>query len=105
MNFRKIKKFTFALALALGFAGASGLSSLPTIQAQVQPHHQHKMQPRPVIMERIERNAFREGFRSGSMDARRGLRRNPWRHQGYRMGDRLQRRDFRLGYERGFRRG
>jgi hypothetical protein len=113
MNLSKIKNFTFALTLALVFAGASGLSSLPTIQAQVQPRPQHReqiqhreqMHPRKVIMERIEQNAFREGFRSGWADARRGLRPNPWRHQGYRMGDRLQRRDFRVGYNRGFRRG
>jgi hypothetical protein len=98
MNFKKIKKFTFALTLALGLASASSLSSLPTVQAQVQP-----MQPKKVST--MERSAFREGFRSGWADARRGMRPNPWRHQGYRMGDRLQRRDFRMGYERGFRRG
>ena len=111
MNFRKIKKFTFALTLALGVAGAFGLSSLPTIQAQAPPRPQdrdrERIQPQrvPVIMERMERNAFREGVRSGVLDARRGLRPNLWRHQGYRLGNSLQRRDFRMGYWRGFRRG
>jgi hypothetical protein len=96
MNFRKIKKFTFTMTLALGFAGALGLSSLSAVQAQ-------RMEPQKVSTMQ-QRTAFREGFRSGVMDARRGLRPNPSRHQGFRMGDRLQRRDFRMGYERGFRR-
>jgi hypothetical protein len=43
MDFRKIKKITFALTLALGFAGAPGLSSLFTVQAQ---------EPRPQEMRR-----------------------------------------------------
>jgi hypothetical protein len=107
MDFKKIKKFTFALTLALGFVGAPGLSSLTTVQAQDRPRSQQRERDR---MERqrifiMERGAFREGFRRGWADARRGLRPNPRRHRMYRMGDRLQRRDFRMGYERGFRRG
>jgi hypothetical protein len=107
MNFKKIKKFTFALTLALSFAGAPGLSSLSTVQAQDRPRSQQRERDR---MEReriliIERGAFREGFRRGWADARRGLRPNPRRHRIYHMGDRFQRRDFRMGYERGFRRG
>jgi hypothetical protein len=106
MNFKKIKKFTFALTLALGFAGAPVLSSLPTAQAQGRPRSQQRGRDR---MERqriliIERGAFHEGFRRGWDDARRGLRPNPRRYRMYRRGDRLQRRDFRMGYERGFRR-
>ena len=102
MNFRKIKKFTFAMTLALGFAGALGLSNLSAVQAQrMEP--QRRMEPQKVSTMQ-QRTAFREGFRSGAMDARRGLRPNPTRHQGYRMGDRLQRRDFRMGYQRGFHR-
>jgi hypothetical protein len=101
MNFSKIKKFTFAMTLALGLAGALGVSSLAAVQAQrMEPR---RMEPRKVSTMQ-QRSAFREGFHSGAMDARRGLRPNPNRHQGFRMGDRLQRRDFRMGYERGFRR-
>src|SRR5215813_9527036 len=96
MNFSKIKKLTFAMTLALGLAGALGLSNLSAVQAQ-------RMEPRKVSTMQ-QRSAFREGFRSGAWDARRGLRPNPTRHQGYRMGDRLQRRDFRMGYQRGIRR-
>lgn len=116
MNFKKIKKFTFALTLALGFAGAPGLSSLSTVQAQDRPRSQQReldrMERQKELdrMERqrifiMERGAFREGFRRGWDDARRGLRPNPRRHRMYHMGDRFQRRDFRMGYERGFRRG
>jgi hypothetical protein len=105
MNFKKIKKFTFALSLALGFAGAPGLSSLSTVQAQDQLLSQRRERDR---MERqrfiMERGAFREGFRRGLADARRGLRPNPRRHRIYHMGDRFERRDFRMGYVRGFRR-
>jgi hypothetical protein len=107
MNFKKIKKFTFALTLALGFAGAPGLSSLSTVQAQDRPRSQQRERDR-MEKQRIfimERSAFREGFRRGWADARRGLRPNPRRHRMYHMGDRFQRRDFRMGYERGFRRG
>ena len=107
MNFNKIKKFTFALTLALGFAGAPGLSSLPTVQAQDRPHSQQRERDR-MEAQRIfimERGAFRERLRRGWADARRGLRPNPQRHRMYHMGDRFQRRDFRMGYERGFRRG
>src|SRR5262245_9141862 len=111
MSFMKIKKFTYALILTLGFVGASGLSSLPTVQAQVQPRPQERERQRMELrrvaeMERARtgRTAFREGYRSGWADARRGWRPNPARHQGYRIGNQLQRRDFRMGYMRGFRR-
>ena len=106
MNFKKIKKFTFALTLALGFAGAPVLSSLTTVQAQDRPRSQQRerdrMETQKIFI--MERGAFREGFRSGWADARRGLRPNPRRHRMYHMGDRFQRRDFRMGYQRGFRR-
>ena len=83
MNFKKIKKFTFALTLALGFAGAPVLSSLTTVQAQDRPRSQHRERDRMetqkiFIMERV---AFREGFRRGWADARRGLRPNPGRRR------------------------
>ncbi len=107
MNFNKIKKFTFALIIALGFAGAPGLSSLSTVQAQDRSRSQQRewdrMQGQRIYI--MERRAFQEGFRRGWADARRGLRPNPRRHRMYHMGDRFQRRDFRMGYERGFRRG
>ena len=107
MNFKKIKKFTFALTLALGFAGAPGLLSLPTVQAQNRPRSQQRerdrMETQKIFI--MERGAFNEGFRRGWADARRGLRPNPRRHRMYHMGDRFQRRDFRMGYEQGFRRG
>lgn len=105
MYISKIKKITLALTLALGFAGAPGLSSLSTVQAQRQTRPQEMRREqleRRVLME--ERSAFRMGFRRGWADSRRGWRPNPSRHQAYRMGDRLQRRDFRMGYARGFRR-
>jgi hypothetical protein len=104
MNFRKIKKITFALTLALGFTGAPGLSTLSTVQAQ-EPRRQEMRREqleKRVLME--ERSAFREGWRRGFADSRRGWRPDPSRHQAYRMGNRLQRRDFRMGYARGFRR-
>jgi hypothetical protein len=107
MNFTKIKKFTFALTLALGFVGASGLS---TIQAQVEPqprpHEKGRehMQPEKVLtME--EREAFRTGFRLGQADARAGRRFDYNKSRHYRMGDREYREDFRKGYVRGYRRG
>ena|SRR5215813_2090033 len=104
MDFRKIKKITFLLTLALGFAGAPGLSSLFTVQAQEpRPQEMRREQlEKRVFME--ERSSFREGFRRGWADARRGWRPDPSRHAAYRIGDRLQRRDFRMGYARGFRR-
>src|SRR5262245_12200759 len=102
MNFRKIKKITFALTLALGFTGAPGLSSLSTVQAQEPRQMSREQLERRVLME--ERSAFREGWRRGWADSRRGWRPNPSRHQAYRMGNRLQRKDFRMGYARGFRR-
>src|SRR5262245_28540885 len=106
MNLNRIKKFAFALTLALTFAGAPGLSSLPTVQAQDQRSRQRKrerMEEQRLFI--MERGAFQAGFRRGWDDARRGLRPNPRRHRMYQMGDRFQRREFRIGYERGFRRG
>ena len=104
MDFRKFKKITFMLTLALGFVGVFGLSSLSTVLAQPPRHQEMRRQEleRRVIME--ERSAFREGWRRGWADSRRGWRPNPSRHQAYRMGNNLQRRDFRMGYARGFRR-
>jgi hypothetical protein len=93
MNFGKIKKFTFALTLALGFVCAPGLSSLSTAQAQ---------QPRGRMS--MERTAFREGFRQGQMDAR-ARRRFDYSSRFYRHVNRNYRDDFRRGYKQGFRRG
>jgi hypothetical protein len=104
MDFRKIKKITFALTLALGFAGAPGLSSLSTVLAQ-QPRTQERGREqleRRVSME--ERSAFREGYRKGWQDSRAGRNFNYNRSRLYKMGDREFREMFRRGYTRGFRR-
>jgi hypothetical protein len=93
MNFGKIKKFTFALILALGFVCAPGLSSLSTVQAQ---HSRGKTS--------MEQTAFREGFRQGQDDAR-ARRRFDYSSRYYRNVNRNYRDDFRRGYTKGFRRG
>jgi len=104
MDFRKIKKITFALAIALGFTGAPGLSSLSTVQAQEpRPHQKGREQlERRVTME--ERSAFRDGYRKGWQDSSAGRSFNYNRSRLYRMGDREYRDMFRRGYTRGFRR-
>jgi hypothetical protein len=104
MNFREIKKFTFALTLALSFTGAPGLSSLSTIQAQEpRPQERDREQlEKRVTME--ERSAFREGYRKGWQDSRAGRRFDYNKSRLYRMGDREYREMFRRGYARGFRR-
>jgi hypothetical protein len=103
MDFRKIKKITFALALALSFTGVPGLLSLSTMQAQ-QPRHQQRgrEQLEKVTME--ERGAFRDGYRKGWQDSRAGRRYNYSRSRLYNMGDREYREMFRRGYARGYRR-
>ena len=103
MDFRKIKKFTFALTLALGFTGAPGLSNLSTVQAQ-EPRTQQRgrEQLEKVTME--ERSAFREGYRKGWQDSRAGRSFKYNRSRLYNMGDREYRDMFRRGYTRGFRR-
>jgi hypothetical protein len=103
MDFRKIKKFTFALALALSFMGAPGLLSLSTVQAQ-EPHPKQmgRGQLEKVTME--ERSAFREGYRKGWQDSRAGRKYNYGRSRLYNMGDREYRDMFRRGYARGYRR-
>ena len=103
MDFRKIKKITFALALALGFTGAPGLLSLSTIQAQEpRPQQRGREQLEKVTME--ERGAFRDGYRKGWQDSRAGRRFNYNRSRLYNMGDREYREMFRRGYARGYRR-
>jgi hypothetical protein len=103
MDFRKIKKITFALTLALGFAGAPGLSSLFTVQAQEpRPQEMRREQLERVSME--ERTAFREGYRKGWQDSRAGRRFDYSKSRLYRMGDRDYREMFRKGYARGFHR-
>ena len=105
MNFSKIKKFTFALTLALGFAGALGLSSMPIVQAQQpqpRPQERGREQLRPVTME--ERSAFREGYRRGWEDSRARRSFDYNRSRLYRMGDREYRDLFQRGYLRGYRR-
>src|SRR5262249_48404302 len=114
MDFRKIKKITFALTLALGFAGAPGLSSFSTVQAQepqTQPRgrEQHpRTQPRGrEQLERVtmeERSAFRDGYRRGLEDSRTGRRFNYSTSRLYQIGDHEYREMFRQGYTRGFRR-
>jgi len=103
MDLRKIKKITFALALALSFTGAPGLLSLSTVQAQQpRPHVRGQEQLEKVTME--ERTAFRDGYRKGWQDSRAGRRPNYNRSRLYQMGDREYREMFRRGYARGFRR-
>ena len=106
MNFGKIKKLTFALTLALGFAGAPGLSSMSAIQAQEpQPRPQEKGREqleRRVTME--ERSAFREGYRRGWEDSRARRSFDYNRSRLYRMGDREYRDLFQKGYSRGYHR-
>lgn len=103
MDFRKIKKITFALALALSFTGAPGLSNLSTAQAQQpRPHQKGREQLEKVTME--ERGAFRDGYRKGWQDSRAGRRYNYSRSRLYNMGDREYREMFRRGYARGYRR-
>jgi hypothetical protein len=103
MNFRKIKKITFALTVALGFTGAPGLSSLSTVQAQEpRPQEMRREQLERVTME--ERTAFREGYRKGWQDSRAGRRFDYSNSRLYRMGDREYRDMFRKGYARGFHR-
>jgi hypothetical protein len=105
MNFRKIKKITFALTLALGFTGAPGLSSLSTVQAQEpRPQERERKQlEKNVIME--ERTGYRDGYRMGREDARARRRYDPNRSRYYKRGDRDYREDFRKGYARGYRHG
>ena len=104
MDLRKIKKITFALALALSFTGAPGLLSLSTVQAQQpRPHVRGQEQlERRVTME--ERGAFRDGYRKGWQDSRAGRRFDYSNSRLYRMGDREYRDMFRKGYARGFHR-
>jgi hypothetical protein len=103
MDLRKIKKITFALALALSFTGAPGLLSLSTVQAQQpRPHVRGQERLEKVTME--ERTAFRDGYRKGWQDSRAGRRPNYNRSRLYQMGDRDYREMFRRGYARGFRR-
>jgi hypothetical protein len=92
MDFRKIKNFTFALILTLGFAVAPALSSLSTAQAQ---------HPKMTSMERA---AFRDGFRMGREDARAN-RRYDYNSRLYRRTERNYRDDYRKGYSQGYRRG
>jgi len=103
MDFRKIKKITFALTLALGFAGAPGLSSLSAVQAQEpRPQEMRREQLEKVTME--ERSAFREGYRKGWQDSRAGRKFDYSKSRLYHMGDREYREMFRKGYTRGFHR-
>lgn len=101
MNFRKIKKITFALTLTLGFAGAPSLSNMSIIQAQ-QPQEKGREQLKPVIME--ERSAFREGYRRGWEDSRARRSFDYNRSRLYRMGDHEYRDLFQKGYTRGYHR-
>lgn len=99
MNFRKIKNFTFALILALGIAGASGLSSLSSVQAR-NPQGRSGQK-----MSTSERAAYRDGYRIGREDARSRRRFDYDNSRLYRRGDRYYREDFRKGYTHGYRRG
>ena len=103
MNFRKIKKITFALTVALGFTGAPGLTSLSTVQAQEpSPQEMRREQLEKVTME--ERSAFREGYRKGWQDSRAGRRSDYRKSRLYQMGDREYREMYRKGYARGYHR-
>ena len=103
MNFRKIKKITFALTVALGFTGAPGLSSLSTVQAQEpRPQEMRREQLEKVTME--ERGAFRDGYRKGWQDSRAGRKFDYSNSRLYHMGDREYREMYRKGYARGFNR-
>lgn len=105
MNFRNIKKFTFALTLALGFVGAPGLSNVRAQEPQPRPQEKGREHMEPQRVSTMEREAFHAGFRLGQADARARRRFDYNRSRLYRMGDREYREDFRKGYSRGYRRG
>src|SRR5262245_16118794 len=104
MDFRKIKKITFALTLALGFAGAPGLTNLSTVQAHEPRPQEKSREPLEKRVSMEERSAFREGYRKGWQDSRAGRKFDYSRSRLYHMGNREYREMFRKGYDRGFHR-
>ena len=87
MNLWKINSFALKLALALGFACASALSTLSVVQAQVPSYSSPPIMqgypqspPDPIMM---QGNLFNIGYRNGQYDAwyRQGF--HPCRHQAY----------------------
>lgn len=116
MNLPKINNFAFTLALALGFAGASALSSLSVAQAQTQRYSypqrygyptkrgQDKPQQRRGIVaeEMEEQSPFDQGIHWGRDDSQKGARFRPCEHQEYMKGSNIFRKNFVNGYSRGY---
>jgi hypothetical protein len=132
MNIQQVKKYAFALALALGFVVAPGLSSLSTVQAQDWRYYRDRRDNRRPQRDdrRIRRDdrwdnrrndrwddrwdnrngynqeeqkGFRDGLRRGQEDLRDRRRFDPNNSSHYRKGNSSYREGFRRGYVQGYR--
>jgi hypothetical protein len=125
MNIQQVKKYAFALALALGFVVAPGLSSLSAVQAQDWRYGQDRRDDRRDRRDdrwdnrrdrrddrwdnrngnyREEEKGFRDGLRRGQEDLRDRRRFDPNNSSHYRKGNSSYREGFRRGYAQGYRR-
>jgi hypothetical protein len=93
MNIQNFKKYAFALALAIGFVVAPGLSSLSTVQAREWDRWDRKE----------EQKGFHDGLDRGQKDAKTNRRADPNNSEHYRNGNRDYREGFRRGYFEGYR--
>lgn len=123
MNIQNFKKYAFALALALGFVVAPGLSSMSTVQAQDWGWGRDRRDDRRDDRwdrrrdrqddrwdrrddrwdNREERKGYSDGLDRGQRDARTNRRPDPNNSSHYRNGNRDYREGFRRGYFIGYR--
>jgi hypothetical protein len=115
MNLQNFKKYAFAMALAIGFLVAPGLSSLSTVQAQGWGWDRGRWDDRYDRRDdrydrrdsrydrREEDRGYRDGLNRGREDARDHRRFDPNNSSHFRNGNSDYRAGFRRGYNQGFR--
>src|SRR5262245_41523581 len=97
MNIQNLKKYAFAMVLAIGLVVAPGLSSLSNAQAQGRDRRDDRWERRE------EQKGFHDGLDRGQKDAKTNRRADPNNSEHYRNGNREYREGFRRGYFDGYR--
>src|SRR5215475_9256122 len=96
MNIQNLKKYAFAMVLAIGLLVAPGLSSLSNAQAQGRDRWDDRRDDRRERRE--EQKGFHDGLDRGQKDAKTNRRADPSNSEHYRNGNRDYREGFRRGY-------
>jgi hypothetical protein len=105
MNYERLKKYAFALAVAVMLVSAAGPGSQAVVKAQNRDWDQGRRDDRDRYgNSRDEQKGYHDGLNRGREDARDRRIPDPSNSSHYRKGNDAYRAGFRHGYQQGYRR-